>query len=391
MIFQAMKMSMKSILSNKLRSFLTMLGIIIGVFALVVLVSLVSGATGTITDSINSLGSNLISVTIWDDHGAPMKLEDVEALADDYPEIALAAPTCQSNLTAAGSYTPKTAQVTGTTNAYAEIENLQLESGRFIMTADVENHTNVVVVSSELATEVLGRTDVVGETIRLGGREFLIIGVLAEDDSALSALMSGSYTAYVPYTTLVRLADGVSRDVVDFYVSAEPESIDEAETVLNEYLMDRFDDDDDAYYAFNQSSIADTLDTVTGVLSLVLGGIAAISLLVGGIGIMNIMLVSVTERTREIGIRKAIGAGRGTILLQFLIEALMVSLVGCALGLLLSALALWIIGIIGDVSYGVQPGVAVAAVAFSMAIGVLFGLYPGQQGLAHEADRRPAL
>ena len=378
MILQSVKMAVKSIRNNKMRSFLTMLGIIIGVFALVVLVSLVSGATGSITDSISSLGSNWINVAILDDHNRPLKMADLELLTAD-PAVGLAAPSAQTQATASGAYAEKSVSITGTTAAYAEIEKLVLESGRFLMKPDEDNHSNVAVISADLATEVMGRRDVIGETIRLNGTRFTIIGVLEKEEDSLSTMFTGSYVAYVPYSSLIRLADGMDRNITSIYISSAEGDMDAAEKAVEAVLLERFSGDEDAYTIMNLSSIADALDEVTGVLSLLLGGIAAISLLVGGIGIMNIMLVSVTERTREIGIRKAIGAGRGTIMLQFLIEALMVSLFGCLIGLGFSWIALKIIGVIGDVSYGVDPGVAALAVAFSMGIGVLFGLYPANK------------
>ena len=378
MIYQSMRMAVKSIRNNKMRSFLTMLGIIIGVFALVVLVSLVDGASTEITESINALGTNLLSITVRDDHNHPIKMEDLREMTE-HPEIGAAAPVVQTSLSVSSDYAEKTATVIGTTAPYAQIQNLKLAGGRFIMKPDEDNHTNVAVINSDMATEVMGRTNVVGETMKMGGREFQIIGVLEPEENGLSSLMMGSYVAYIPFSTLLRVQIGMDRNITSFYASSSTGDMDAAEAVMTDILLDRFEQDADAFFLFNQSSVADAMDRVTGTLSLLLGGIAAISLLVGGIGIMNIMLVSVTERTREIGIRKAIGAGRGVIMLQFLIEALMVSLIGCIIGLFFSWIALQVIDVIGDVTYGVSPRVAVAAVSFSMGIGVLFGLYPANK------------
>ena len=184
-----------------------------------------------------------------------------------------------------------------------------------------------MVINAGLATDVMGRMNVEGESIYLNGMEFQIVGVLAADESDTSTIEN--YEAYIPYTSLIRLTEDVSSDITTFCVAASSEgSLDPAETVLTEIMMDCFADDEDAFTIINQSSVMEAMESVTNTLALLLGGIAAIALLVGGIGIMNIMLVSVTERTREIGIRKAIGAGRGTIMLQFLIEALMLSLLG---------------------------------------------------------------
>lgn len=379
MMQQSVKMAWKSISSNKMRSFLTMLGIIIGVLALVVLVSLVSGATSSVNDQISSMGANLIQVSVMDDKDKPVKLSDLEDLAEE-EEIRETAPVAQINSTASSTYAEETAVVYGTTGAYSDIMQQELYSGRFLKNTDVDNHTNVAVINAGLATEVLGRMDVVGETIKLDGVSYMVVGVLQADDSDTSTTQT--YEAYIPYTSLVRLTDSVSMEITSFYVSAvNEESMDPAEEVVTEMLMERFDQDEDAFTVINQSTIMEAMESVNSILSLLLGGIAGISLLVGGIGIMNIMLVSVTERTREIGIRKAIGAGRGVIMLQFLIEALMISLMGCAIGILLSWITLQVISVIGkdSMTFALSPGVVWIAVVFSILIGVVFGIYPANK------------
>ena len=386
MIWQSFKMAMSSIMANKMRSFLTMLGIIIGVMSLVVLVSLVSSATDSVTSTINSIASDYLIVTVSDDKGNPLRLADVAAIMDE-DDVEAAAPLATSSVTASSSTGEETTTVYGTTAAYQLIEDLELAYGRWIKTTDVDNHTNVVVISADLATDVMGRTDVEGETIELDGIDYLIIGVLASDDDDddsnslfSSDESSGDYAAYIPYTSLMRLVDTVSSTVSSFYVSApDGVDIDDTEDAVEAVLLERFNDDEDAFSITSTDIIAEAVESVTSVLSLLLGGIAAISLLVGGIGIMNIMLVSVTERTREIGIRKAIGASRGTIMLQFLIEALAVSLLGCAIGIVLSWVAIQIVNAVGGVSFTVSGGVVGVSVAFSLAIGLIFGLYPANK------------
>lgn len=378
MIYQSCKMAFKSILSNKMRSFLTMLGIIIGVMSLVVLVSLASGATESVTDSIDELGSNTLYVSISDDKGKPIRYDELDEFIES-DQLKIAAPYATTNSKISGSKDEKSGTIIGTTSVYTEIQNLKLASGRFIKSPDVENHTNVVVVNEDLAKAVIGRADVVGETISLGGTSYQIIGVL-ESSTSTGTEEEAYYEAYIPYTSLIRLTDSVGVDVTDFYVAATDENqMDQAETVLENKLKERFNNDEDAYFIMNQSSIAEAMASVTNTLSLLLGGIAGISLLVGGIGIMNIMLVSVTERTREIGIRKAIGAGYWSIMLQFLIEALVVSLLGCLIGIGLSAVAIRIIDHVGSVSYGLSTGVIWVSVGFSILIGVIFGIYPANK------------
>lgn len=380
MIFQSLKMAWKSIISNKMRSFLTMLGIIIGVMSLVVLVSLVSGTSDSVTSQISSMGTNLLSVTINDDYDNPLKLSDLSIFTDD-DQISAVAPIAQSSLTVEDGSTSETATVYGTTSSYQDIEGLTLSSGRFLKNVDIENHTNVAVISQDIATDILGRQDVVGDTININGSSFLIIGLLEEDDSSSST--DAVYEAYIPYTALIRQSDSVSSDITSFCVSAASEdTLDLAESNLETILLDRFSDDEDAFTITNQSEIMETMESVTNTLALLLGGIAAISLLVGGIGIMNIMLVSVTERTREIGIRKAIGASRGVIMLQFLIESLVVSLMGCAIGIFLSWVTLKIIAVIGtsyDLSFTLSMNVVWISIIFSLGIGVIFGLYPANK------------
>lgn len=379
MILQSVKMAWKAVLSNKMRSFLTMLGIIIGVMSLVVLVSLAGGTTDSVNNQIASMGSNLLTVSIQDDKGNPMKLDDVEALTEN-DEIAKAAPVAASSVTASSTYSEETANIYGTTGSYAEIQGLELYSGRFLKKTDIENHTNVVVINAGLAIQVMGRMSVVGESISLDGVDYQIIGVLKADEN--DSTTTENYEAYIPYTSLVRLASDVSSEVTSFCVSATSEdSLEEAENVVTQTMMQRFSQDEDAFTVMNQSTVMETMASVNQTLQLMLGGIAGISLLVGGIGIMNIMLVSVTERTREIGIRKAIGANRSAIMLQFLIEAMMLSLMGCFLGIVLSWTVLQVMSAINsaDIIYTMSGGVVGIAIAFSVLIGIVFGLYPANK------------
>lgn len=383
MLFQSVKMAWKSIASNKMRSFLTMLGIIIGVVSLVVLVSLVNGATTSVTDEINSLGSNLLTVSISDNKGKPMKLEDVTALMDEN-EIALTAPGATLNLTGKYGGENDSVMVTGTTAAYSEIQGLVLKYGRFLKTTDVDNVNYVAVVNETLADDLVGYSSCVGEKIHLNGMTFTIIGVLDEENSSsLTSLAEDQMMAYIPYTTAIRVSGNISTEVTSFYAAAADENcMDAAEAVLTAMMMARFNEDEEAFTITNRSEIMDALSSVTGTLSLLLGGIAAISLLVGGIGIMNIMLVSVTERTREIGIRKAIGAGRGTIMLQFLVEALTISLIGCVIGILFSWFILLIVNVAGGVSFGLNGTVVIVSILFSLGIGMIFGMYPANKAAA---------
>lgn len=401
MIFQSMKMAWHAVVSNKLRSFLTMLGIIIGVVALIVLVSIANGATSSVTDQISSMGSSYLTVTITDDKGNPLRLKELSDFCEP-EEVDEVAPVSWTSVTAKTSYSNGTMTLTGTTGSYADIQGLELFSGRFLKQTDIDNNSYVVVITKDTATELLGRVDAVGESIKLNGKSFLVVGVLSDStsltqgaavtsssdsDDSDSSSSSVQLEGYIPFSTMTRLADNVL-DVIMFYASGTDEdSLEPAENALTELLMERFGEDEDAFSIVDQSEIMEAMSSVTNTMSLMIGRIAAISLLVGGIGIMNIMLVSVTERTREIGIRKAIGAGRETIMLQFLIEALLVSLMGCLAGIGLSWLILKAAAVVVDnsMSFTMDMKVVWLSMAFSVLIGVLFGLYPANKA----ASKKP--
>ena len=401
MIFQSMKMAWHAVVSNKLRSFLTMLGIIIGVVALIVLVSIANGATSSVTDQISSMGSSYLTVTITDDKGNPLRLKELSDFCEP-EEVDEVAPVSWTSVTAKTSYSNGTMTLTGTTGSYADIQGLELFSGRFLKQTDIDNNSYVVVITKDTATELLGRVDAVGESIKLNGKSFLVVGVLSDStsmtqgaavtsssdsDDSDSSSSSVQLEGYIPFSTMTRLADNVL-DVTMFYASGTDEdSLEPAENALTELLMERFGEDEDAFSIVDQSEIMEAMSSVTNTMSLMIGGIAAISLLVGGIGIMNIMLVSVTERTREIGIRKAIGAGRETIMLQFLIEALLVSLMGCLAGIGLSWVILKVASVVmkNSMSFTMNMKVVWLSVAFSVLIGVLFGLYPANKA----ASKKP--
>lgn len=316
MIFQSMKMAWHAVVSNKLRSFLTMLGIIIGVVALIVLVSIANGATSSVTDQISSMGSSYLTVTITDDKGNPLRLKELSDFCEP-EEVDEVAPVSWTSVTAKTSYSNGTMTLTGTTGSYADIQGLELFSGRFLKQTDIDNNSYVVVITKDTATELLGRVDAVGESIKLNGKSFLVVGVLSDStsltqgaavtsssdsDDSDSSSSSVQLEGYIPFSTMTRLADNVL-DVTMFYASGTDEdSLEPAENALTELLMERFGEDEDAFSIVDQSEIMEAMSSVTNTMSLMIGGIAAISLLVGGIGIMNIMLVSVTERTREIGI-----------------------------------------------------------------------------------------
>ena len=379
----SLKMALRSIGSSKMRSLLTMLGIIIGVMALVVLVSLVNGATNSVTDAVSSLGSSMITVTVSDDKGLPVKLETLEEWSEE-KDFGLLAPYQSTSVV--GKHGGQYASVTlyGTTAEYYDIQGLQLSMGRWLKDTDTDNASYVCVLNEAAATDLIGYEDCVGQTLILNDVEFTVVGVLkADEDSLMSALTSGSKVAYVSWPTLIRLTDSMADEVTTFYVSAAAGGdLAMAEDRLERILLERFEEDEDAFSISTSDMLEEAMDSITSVLSVLLGGIAAISLVVGGIGIMNIMMVTVTERTREIGIRKAIGASRGTILTQFLIEAVVLCMMGCGLGIFLSWAILQVVSTVvasTGIVFTLDAGVVLIAVIFCFIIGLIFGLYPANK------------
>ncbi len=377
MVLQSVKMAWKSITANKIRSVLTMLGIIIGVFALVVLVSLANSATSSVTDRLNSMNNSVLQAWIYDNKGKPLQWDELQTFSEA-EEIGAVAAEVQTQLRASNKYSAKEATVYGITGDYSRVRGQKLGSGRFLKNVDVVNHTNVVVINAGLARDVMGRLDVVGEKIKLKGISYTIVGVLEADE--YSTMEYASYEAYIPFTSMIRLVDDMPVEISQLYaVPSDNEKMQEAEEKLKSLLMERFDQDEEAFDVYNESTWIKEMEKIDRTFELMLGGIAAISLLVGGIGIMNIMLVSVTERTREIGIRKAIGAGVGSIMTQFLIEALVLSLVGCLIGIALSFLTIKVIGLFTaqlGVAFRMSLGVVWVSIVFSMLIGLVFGIYP---------------
>ena len=380
---QSFVMALRSIGANKMRAILTMLGIIIGVMALVVLVSLVSGTTDSVTGAVSDLGTSLVTVTVSDDKGKPIHLSDLDDWTKE-PDIGLISARTSSTVVGKHGADYDSVTVYGTTPSYYQIQGLQLSMGRWLKSSDQSSATYVCVLNEAAAEELIGYTDCVGEKITLSGVQFTVVGVLQEnEDSLTSMLTSGMLMAYIPYSSLIRLTDSVSSDVTTFYLSAaEGSTVDAAADAMDKILMERFDEDEDAFDVDASNMLEEAMNSVTSTLSILLGGIAGISLVVGGIGIMNIMMVTVTERTREIGIRKAIGASRGNILTQFLMEAVVLCMMGCALGIFLSWAILQVVSTVtvsAGLTFRLNMGVVSLAVAFCFLIGVVFGLYPANK------------
>ena len=381
MIYQSFKMAVKAIAGNKMRSFLTILGVVIGVVAIVVLVSIGQGANSSVVESIEGMGTNLITANINARRMNPIDLDSLNELAQN-EAISYVAPIASvSGTVKAGTTTYDDGVVQGTTPGYESIRNWTVAEGRFLQQPDIDNRSFVAVIGSEAATEMYGTTHAVGETFSLNGYTLTVVGVLEAVGSSASG--SNDNQILIPFTLAQRLSNQTS--ISSFYVSAASSAqVEQAQAAVESYLEKAFENYNTRsfgtqYSVFNQTEMLSTLSETTNTLTLMLGGIAAISLLVGGIGIMNIMLVSVSERTREIGIRKAIGAARGNILMQFLIESLVVSLMGGVLGLAISVAAVKALAPVLQMTLTIPVNVAWMAIGFSVFIGVVFGMYPANK------------
>jgi len=366
MFFKSLRLAVRSTLANKMRSFLTMRGIIIGVMSVIILVSIAQSTTSSITSAIASMGSDLLTVTVTD--------EDITLDADDYlamedfDAIAGVAPYLTVSSTARSGSTYTSVSAIGITGEYMDIAGREMESGREIVQSDLDWRTYTAVIGTGVAGDLFEDYDVIGKTFTMSGHTFTIVGLLAESGS------DSDNQVLIPLTTAQRIADSTA--ITTAYVKASSTNTVDIAQAQAEYQMLLLTGDEDSYTVYNMSELLDTMDDVMNTLSLMLGGIAAISLLVGGIGIMNIMLVSVAERTREIGIRKAIGARRSHIMMQFLIEACVLSILGGLIGLGLSAVGLRIFEAIADMTISIEWRAAVAALLFCVIIGVAFGSYP---------------
>ncbi|MBO6039573.1 MAG: ABC transporter permease, partial [Oscillospiraceae bacterium] len=267
----SLKMALRSIGANKLRAVLTMLGIIIGVMALVVLVSLVRSATDTVTSEVSSLGSSLLTVSVTDDKGKPVRLEDFQEWIDSEPSIAAVSPYATDNVT--GKYALKSAFFTvyGTTPDYLTINGEQLVQGRFLKNTDLENASRVCVINETTANDMIGYTDCVGKEISLNGVKYTVVGVLKDDNSSsLATLLSfGTKTAYIPYTSLVRLSAKIGPVIDTFYIGPQAGfSVDDAEKAMTSILTERFEEDDDAFRISSQNVIEEAMSSITNVLTI---------------------------------------------------------------------------------------------------------------------------
>ncbi|KAA3647046.1 MAG: ABC transporter permease [Chloroflexi bacterium] len=392
-IGQSLIEALESITANKLRSGLTMLGIVIGVAAVIAMLAIGNGASASITEQIDSLGTNLLFVNSGGDASIPepLTLEDVEAIAQAESVLDVTY-VLQGQVSVAVPSESTNTSMTGITPEYFSVQNVVVEEGDEINTEHLENQDTVVLLGTDVADELFGRTtNLVGESVRINGQPFDVIGVLEEEGS--TGFGGGQDNRIlVPFTTAdARLMSRDGVDVVDTIyvqaVSAEAVEIAEEEVaqILRAQHISTLGVDD--FEILTTTDFLEVADSITGTLTVFLGGVGAISLLVGGIGIMNIMFVTVIERTKEIGLRKAMGARKGDILSQFLIESLVLSLAGGLIGILLG---IGISSLVSGISFGPGGGGGgfgavvtlesiLLATLFSAAVGIFFGLYPANR------------
>lgn len=380
--------ALDSLLANKLRSVLTMLGVIIGVAAVIALLSIGNGVADSITDEINAIGTNLILINtdIDNSDGYPsLSLSDVEALSDPLrvPAVSDVAAIVQGTREVISSGRSTNAPVGGITANYLPIYNLtDFQSGDTLTQNDLDNRARVAVLGSDVNEDLFPDEYPIGQSIRINGVTYEVVGVL---ESSGSGINNTDGNVYIPLTTAQsRLFTDRTRSgekaVTTITVQAiSAEDTDAALAQITEVLREEHDiayAADDDFSLISQSDLLETFDTITATLTAFLGAIAGISLVVGGIGIMNIMLVSVTERTREIGIRKAIGALKRDILVQFLLESVVLSLIGGGLGILLGWLISAVSGNALDVPTVIDAGTVVLATGFAAGVGLVSGIYP---------------
>jgi len=381
-ISQLFKIALFSVWSNKIRSLLTMLGIIIGISSVIILVGMGQGTQKEISDQISSLGTNLITVSLT--KTATIDADDIKELKTKPGIKAISPQITSSNVNVKAGSKSSTTTLEASNSNYGEIKSYTVSSGTFITDRDVKNRYNVLVIGTETANNIFGTTNVVGETMYVSGIQFKIIGVLKA--AGTSTTGSSDDKIILPISTAQRLLK--TSTISTYYVEAQSQAkIDTAMSYLKMFLNKKYglrnlatSTITDTYYRIlSQTSLLTTATSTTKSMSNMLSGVGAISLLVGGIGIMNIMLVSVIERTKEIGTRKAIGAKRRTILAQFLIEASIISGLGGLLGVFFGYFGAYIAKTFFATSIVISGNIVIGAFVFSVLVGLVFGIYPANK------------
>ena len=376
-IKQAFTLAIKSLMGSKMRSFLTMLGIIIGVAAVIVLVSIVDGMSKDMVDTFESMGTNLVSVSIRGRGGnRTVTPEQMQEVAEENPEYISAMTPVVNVMNATAKYESAntTTSVTGVSEAYNEVKSAEVEYGRFLSYMDVESRQRNCVIGTYLVSELFEGEDPLGKSMKINGYNFQVVGVLKETQGGEED--SGDDVILIPYTVAQKIS-GMAMVSSYNFSAASKDTVDQAVEAISAFLLKIYSNSN-AYNVFNQSEALDQVNELTGTMTMVLVGVAAISLLVGGIGIMNIMLVSVTERTREIGIRKSLGATPWDIMSQFVVEAVTTGAIGGVMGILLGIAASYA-ATLASLTVSISLTAIVVAFSVSVLIGVTFGYFPAKK------------
>jgi putative ABC transport system permease protein len=378
-MLQSFKLAIKSIWSNKMRSFLTMLGIIIGVASVIILVSIVNAYMSYMTESFASLGTNQITVNMINLPSRSVSVDEMYEFYDEHTEeFDHMSPTVSvSGAVKHGNDSMTATSIIGVSEDYLGIKNWELEYGRNIQYADITARHKVCVIGAYVANELYGSAEkAYGETIKVNGYAFTIVGIAEQQEDDMDEGGSDDFV-WMPYSCAVKMARNANINNYTFTIT-NLTSASDYKTLIEDYLYEKFKNDD-LYTVTAMSEMLDSLNSMIAMVSAGLGGIAGISLLVAGVGVMNIMLVSVTERTREIGIRKALGAKRSVILQQFVIEAAVTSTIGGIIGIILGSIATSAVGAMAGLSATPTPSAVIVSFSVSLAIGLLFGYMPASR------------
>ena len=376
-IKQSFTLALKSLMGSKMRSFLTMLGIIIGVASVIILVALVDGMKADMVERFESMGTNLLTVSIRGRGGnRRVDIDDLQTLVEENSDVlsAMSPAISVMNQTIKFENNNITSSCTGVNEYYGDIKKTEVETGRSITYMDTYTRSKNCVIGTYIKKELFGNEDPIGKTIKINAYQFTVVGVLKE--TADSAENSSDHTILIPYTVAQTLAKMFSISSYNFSATSK-DTVEEAKKVIEDYLLKIFSSSN-FYSVFSQSEQLETVNEMTGMMTMVLVGVAGISLLVGGIGIMNIMLVSVTERTREIGIRKSLGATPWDIMSQFVVESITTSVVGGIIGIIFGIVAAYAITIF---DYKVVISFTAILISFSVSaiIGITFGYFPAKK------------
>lgn len=370
-LLQITKVAIKNITSNKLRSILTMIGLIIGISSVIVLVGISSGSSKAVTSQVQQLGTDILTISIYSsDYSLPYdklnELAEIENIDEVVPYKTISKTVSRGTTTSSGS------QIIATNDKYLNVRNLNLAEGRTISIIDIENQSKVCIIGSDVAIQLFSLTDPLGQTLKIDGDNYTVIGVLEEQGTSMGT--NTDSMLLIPLTTAKYLDTDTS--ITSLYAKVSDENkIDDTINLIENYLRTILQVSTDYFSVSSQDSMLSAMSDINNTLSLLLGGIASISLIVGGIGVMNVMLVSVTERTKEIGIRKSLGAKKKDILIQFLVEALVLSLLGGVIGI---GLGLLIGNIAENFGFTFISSDTTILISFlsSAAIGLVFGIFP---------------